>query len=142
MRVFRGYQQSIQQVHNNAAVTTTTTTASVIKPFTFQNSYSSRPSSVTDGTTKLPGRVQPVSCSQAVVQQPQAGREITYRGNGIPGIPDCTSCDSNNFPKSSTIASEPKYNSDDPDDARGDISNPTHVHGDDSSNATSNDTKY
>ena len=160
LRIFQEYQQSIQQVHNNAATSTTTTTASVNKPSTFQYSYSSAASPVTDGTTKLPGHPQSVLYSQVVTQQPQAGRNITYPTNifdaqpanlpspssqnhddAIPGIPPSdASFDSNKFPESSTIASEPRHDPNDPDDTQGDISNPTRVQGVDSSNATSNDT--
>ena len=155
LRIFHGYQQSIQQVHSNATTASTTTTAaSVIKPSTFQYYYSPGASPVTDGTTKFPGRAQPVSHSQAVTQQPQAAREITYptnifdaqptnpsspssqnHGDTTLGIP---SFDSKEVPDSSPIANKPKH---DPDDTQDNINNPTHVQGDDSSNATSNDTK-
>ena len=149
LSVLYTYQQSIQQINNSAA----TSTASVIKPSTFQFSYSSGASLVTDGTMKLPGRPQPVSYSQAVTQQPT--REITYpnvnfdaqptnpsspssqiHGQAMPVIPDDTSL---KVPESSPIASEPKSNLNDPDDTQ-DISNPTHVQGDNSNDATSNDT--
>ena len=166
LRIFHGYQQSIQQVYNNATTTATTivattntTAASVIKPSSFQYSYSPGTSPVTDGTTKFPGHAQPVSYSQVVMQQPQTAREITYpinifdaqpinlsssssqnHGDTIPGIPGDASFDSNKFPKSTPIASEPKHDPNDPGDTQDKISNPTHVQGNVSNNATNNDT--
>ena len=157
LRIFHGYQQSIQQAHSNA--TATTTTPSVIKPSTFQYPYSPGASPVTDGTTKLLGCAQPVSYSQAVTQQSQAARNITYptnisdaqptnpsssssqnHGDNTPGIPGDKSFDSKKVPDSSPIANEPKHDPNDPDDTQDNINNPTHVQGDNSSNATSNDT--
>ena len=123
-------QQSLDQVYNNSTIA-----SGVLKPPTFQFGQSAGNLFSSEGATKFPGHVQPVSYSQAVTQQSQETKDLTSGGfdpqptnpsqpNGqdySQAMPGTSSDAIEKHRESSLVMNEPQDDPNDPNNAHGDL---------------------